>query len=317
MVAGNTPNPSGIFTSADDGATWTAIVIPPVGFSLYSVAGGVDFDSQHSGTVYASGQGLPLFKSTDGGQTWTTLAAVYGPVTVDPSNPAIMYSLTGLGIQKSTDGGNSFVKTGFVASDLTDLEIDPATPSRIYAASNVALYTSGDAGATWTATSVRSVSQMAVLPGRVVVGGLIPPETYLAKFSPGLSQLLWATYLGGGGYQTVTAMAVDPAGNAYLTGTTVSARTFLSLRRLTNPAASRSYRRSVPMERHCWRLRFGTATYPTAIAVDGASAVYVAGRNPAMVSPPRRKPSSRRRRAHAAVPRMPVAFSRRTAATPL
>src|SRR5262249_38443199 len=52
----------------------------------------------------------------------------------------------------------------------------------------------------------------------LLIGAQIPPHVYVAKFDPTLSQLLYATYLGGGGYQSPSGLAVDAAGNAYVIG---------------------------------------------------------------------------------------------------
>ena len=43
-------------------------------------------------------------------------------------------------------------------------------------------------------------------------------DGFAAKLSPDGTQLLYSTYIGGGGNDTVIGMAVDSAGNAYLTG---------------------------------------------------------------------------------------------------
>jgi uncharacterized protein (TIGR03437 family) len=45
---------------------------------------------------------------------------------------------------------------------------------------------------------------------------------FIAKFDPTGRTLLWATFLGGDGNDTPTALAVDTAGNIYVTGTTTS-----------------------------------------------------------------------------------------------
>ena len=48
-------------------------------------------------------------------------------------------------------------------------------------------------------------------------------DLYLAKLTPGGDSLVYATYLGGGGDEFVTALAVDDAGRIYVAGGTTSA----------------------------------------------------------------------------------------------
>src|ERR1700722_3549837 len=48
-----------------------------------------------------------------------------------------------------------------------------------------------------------------------------PQDGFVAKFNPS-GGLVWATYLGGSGYQGIQAIAVDGSGNVYVTGNTTS-----------------------------------------------------------------------------------------------
>ena len=49
-------------------------------------------------------------------------------------------------------------------------------------------------------------------------GGSPPVNAFVAKFECGGSALTYSTYLGGGGSAEASAIAVDSAGNAYITG---------------------------------------------------------------------------------------------------
>jgi uncharacterized protein (TIGR03437 family) len=279
VVAGNTPEPSGIYTSNDGGDTWTAIPIPPFGGLSYGIAQSLALDPDHSGTVYAGGQVNPIYKSTDGGRNWQTLAFIFGTVVLDPSNPSILYVNTGVGIQKSIDGGQTFADTGLHSTAaLTALAIDPGDPMRLYAASNQALFTSGDGGATWSATSIHSVAQIAVAPGRLLVGAQIPPQVYVAKFSPDLSQLVWATYLGGSGFHSVSNLAVDSVGNAYVAGATAASDFPITPGAFQTSGSTFVSKVSADGTRLLASTYFGT--FPTniaAVAVDASGEVYVAG----------------------------------------
>ncbi len=277
-AASNVPNPCGVYASTDGGITFTPVTLPPLGFNPYSEATSLAFDPSHEGTVYAAGQGSPIFKSTDGGATWNVLAQIYGSLTVDPLNSSILYALNGLGLQKSTDGGLTFSKIADASMNLDAFAVDPSNSLRLYAASMQALYTSADGGATFTATTIHAVSQIVVVTGRVLVNALIPPQAYVAKFSPDLSQLLWATYLGGTGYQAVSGLAVDGSGNAYVIGTS-NAPDFPVTTGVLQTSGSAFVAKISSDGAGLLESTFigGARTSLNTIAVDRSGAVYLAG----------------------------------------
>src|SRR5262249_55699746 len=49
-----------------------------------------------------------------------------------------------------------------------------------------------------------------------------PPDVFVSKLNPTGSGLIYATYLGGGSFEFGRAIAIDAAGNAYVTGQTTS-----------------------------------------------------------------------------------------------
>ena len=55
-----------------------------------------------------------------------------------------------------------------------------------------------------------------------VCGNSICPDGFITKLSPAGNSLIYSSYLGGSGYDSVTAIAVDGAGSAYLGGITSS-----------------------------------------------------------------------------------------------
>jgi len=54
-------------------------------------------------------------------------------------------------------------------------------------------------------------------------GDRLCPDAFVVKLNPAGDGFVYATYLGGDGFDTGSSIAVDGAGNAYVTGTTVSA----------------------------------------------------------------------------------------------
>src|SRR5262252_9781777 len=104
---------------------------------------GVAFDPTDSRRVYAGAiVGSMLFKSVDGGATWSrrrfgTPAVYVVSVAVDPLSPNIVYAGTqNEGLFKSTDYGDTWasVGTGLSGSGaITFLTIDPTKSGRLFA----------------------------------------------------------------------------------------------------------------------------------------------------------------------------------------
>ncbi|HDL65196.1 MAG TPA: hypothetical protein ENH12_07395, partial [Proteobacteria bacterium] len=132
---------SGIAHSADGGNTWdrpggrvndkviTRIAIHP-------------FDSQ---IVLAGAAGKGIFKSSDGGTTWTLCfskssqdANVVLAINFAPSQPQIIYAGTKSGVYKSMDGGESWESGGGMGlgatAEVHDLVVSPTDPDVIYLA---------------------------------------------------------------------------------------------------------------------------------------------------------------------------------------
>jgi PKD domain len=195
----------GIWRTADATALHPQWIAPPSDLPT-TAFGSLNFDAAHN-TLYAgSGEpngssdseaGLGLFKSTDGGASWTLVpgsAAVatnrsIGAIATDPRSANTIYIGTAvarhgssssnggrrtppnapaLGVYKSTDGGATFTRetdlsnrtpadptppasgNDFFAGGITRLELDPNDPDAVYAGVlGYGVWRSADAGATW------------------------------------------------------------------------------------------------------------------------------------------------------------------------
>ncbi len=153
-------------------AAWTFIGPQPINFGdNYFNSGRIAsfaIDPTNNNTVYAGGAEGGVWKTTDGGNTWTPLtddqpALAIGALAIDPSSPQTIYagtgeenfaqdSYSGVGILKSTDGGQTWTNYPgpFTQQYIGGLAVDPAKSSHVLAASTIGLYQSGDGGQTWT-----------------------------------------------------------------------------------------------------------------------------------------------------------------------
>lgn len=171
----------GIYRSQDGGSTWknmglkdsrhiSEIIVHPENSNIIWVAA--------QGNLWASGGERGLFKSTDGGKSWTrTLGdeewTGVTDIVADPRNPDVMYAATwqrhrtvaayygggpGSGIHKSVDGGDTWTKleNGLPEDEMgkIGLALSPMQPDVVYAAIELnrrkgAVYRSADRGASW------------------------------------------------------------------------------------------------------------------------------------------------------------------------
>lgn len=171
----------GVYKSTDGGATWTN-----VGLEDSQHVGRILVDPRDSDVVWVAAQGplwnaggdRGLYKSTDGGETWTKSLEIsddtgVSDVVFDPRNPDVLYAsayqrrrrqwtlIDGgpeSALYKSTDGGAHWTK---LTSGLPDthlgrigLAVAPTAPDTVYAIVEAAddeggFYRSTNGGASW------------------------------------------------------------------------------------------------------------------------------------------------------------------------
>ena len=135
----------GIWKSTDNGVNWTPLsdALPQIGVS------GIAIDPNDSNTIYiATGDddagdsySVGVMKSTDGGQTWNTTGLSYlwtlykttNEIFIDPTNHEHIWVASTDGLQKSEDGGVSWVIKQ--SGNIEDFRLHPnyAANSIIYA----------------------------------------------------------------------------------------------------------------------------------------------------------------------------------------
>lgn len=161
------------------GGQWTSVI---GGDGVYSV-----IDPTDSNIAYAEVQDGRLYRTTDGGATWTQITAIGNDpgndgapfitaLAMDPSNPHRLLMGT-YRLWESTDQGTTWHTTG-TGQDLTDgsvngdtinaLVIAPGAPNTIYAGTtNGHIQATSDDGVTWTDGSG--------VPNRYVTGIAVSP----------------------------------------------------------------------------------------------------------------------------------------------
>ena len=140
-IGGNSDGGGGILKSTDAGASWQRIPLPaPGGVRALSM------DPQNPSTLYASSPNRALYKSIDGGASWSEIAGqkentpatqCFGPVVIDPRNPSTLYvrgCAASAGYLKSTDGGQTWTSLviPFASNTINALAIDPQDSSTLY-----------------------------------------------------------------------------------------------------------------------------------------------------------------------------------------
>ena len=175
-----TSHPTGV-NKMQAGADWQ-FMGPSTSAGGYSGLGRINCMAFHPTDANTFWVGTPaggLWKTTNGGSTWTTNTdnlPVLGvsDIAIHPTNPSIMYIATGdgdmgslssltnspsgdtksIGILKSTDGGNTWNTTGMnwsVTSPklIRRLVMNPLYPDELIAATSDGLYRTLDGGTTW------------------------------------------------------------------------------------------------------------------------------------------------------------------------
>ena len=131
------------------------------------------FHPENPRVVFAAGVSGGIWKSTNGGSSWSPIAdelanVNVGALAVSADAPEVIFagtgelyrhtlrpysSMTGAGIFRTRDGGQTWVQLAPTINDdflyVSDIVISPTDPDRLYAATNTGIWRSDNAGVTF------------------------------------------------------------------------------------------------------------------------------------------------------------------------
>ena len=231
---------NGVYRSTDAGATWTNIGLQSTRFINTIIVDPRDPNIIVVGVIGhpilgigPSGPDRGVFKTTDGGKTWTkTLfrdeVAGVSDLCVDPGNPRIMYAAVWMPrdfatqrespnsqdawLYKSTDQGSTWKElpaTGMPTGgwDRTGVAVAPGTKGqRVFAITGAGLYRTDDGGVNW-----RKISK-----DPRIVGNLYFGRIYVDPRNADVVYVMQTSlYRSADGGQTFTAFKGAPGGDDY------------------------------------------------------------------------------------------------------
>jgi len=232
---------------AQSAGRWTRI--GPEGGDVIALAAA----PARSSTLYAGLNGGGVFRSTDGGVSWTFAGTGLGRspavfvLSVDAKQPGTVYALTGSGLFRSTSGGDGWARMSAPGgSDRfpTDIAADPRRAGTVYVAlDGGAILVSADRGLSWkeigsptdltdrlvfdpvTTTTLYAVTASSGGVFRStdsgghwtsITHGVLPPQAQVAAFAvdPRRPQTLYFSTFGQAPYRSVDGGRHWTQGNA-------------------------------------------------------------------------------------------------------
>jgi len=134
----------GVFRSLDAAASWHAANHGLRAAAVLSIA----VDPTRPRRLYAVAVN-GIFRSGNGGATWTLLLRPLGDIAVDSTG--VVYALTGaLGLARSRDAGATWTAINPDLVGGVKFALDPTHPGVLFAGGHLALARSRNAGATWS-----------------------------------------------------------------------------------------------------------------------------------------------------------------------
>ena len=191
---------AGVVRSTDQGNTWEPLTEDCCSFETWFAVAPSDPETLYVDRRYDLGPGGPkgidTGRSIDGGATWQGVAQTTGPLFVDPTDPATVYSaasdstsVVNANLRKSTNGAESWQRADQgLPGAVRSLAIDPADPDTLYATvcgDQPGVFRSADGARSWD-----PLPQAPEACGFLAIDPAHPERIALAPFAPGRS-VMW------------------------------------------------------------------------------------------------------------------------------
>lgn len=125
-------------------------------------------DPSNGNVIYLAVSGGGVWKTTDGGTTWSPRTESLGSLStgalaMDPTNSQVLYlglgdpfDGTGIGLLKTTDGAATWSAPVYLGTStvIADLIVSPSSPSTVLAATNAGLFRSVNGGASFSKVTI-------------------------------------------------------------------------------------------------------------------------------------------------------------------
>lgn len=241
---------------------------------------------------YISAASGGVWKTTNGGTNWTPLTDELpttngGAISLDPSNPDVVYYGTGEwqqgsqgdGLYRSTDAGASWVRIATVSqtgNQISGVGVAPGNPALVHVTSTGGYSRSTNGGVSWTKPLTGNCSALTLDPSNANI-------VYVAQASGGV----WKSTNGGSSFTKLTSglpasgfnrvcMDISKSNPSVLYAAFINGGSVVGLYKTTNGGTSWTQLTSTPnfCNPQCW--------YDAYVAVDPANAniVYLGGVDP-------------------------------------
>ena len=199
---------SGVLVSTDRGSTWTQteLTIP----HILSIA----HDSQ--GRIFAGAYFGGVFRSTDGGSSWTPLGLLYAQSVVVDALDNVFVGTGGGRVYKSSNAGDTWIDTGFHGGAVN--AVSTGQGAEIYAGTWTGIYRSTNGGDVWVEAGLAGAYVLTVAVDNV-------GDVYAAtSYSPGWVQGTFRSTDGGKTWLDISqgrewlgsgVLAVSPSGELF------------------------------------------------------------------------------------------------------